>query len=68
MEKGKAIPDPKKQTPEEKESASLDRIMMNEASSYTIDPFNTNTYFGGKQKTKNHRQNFIMRLTKRKYP
>jgi hypothetical protein len=67
MEKGKAIPDPKKQTPEEKESASLDRIMMNEASSYTIDPFNPKNYFGGKQKTKNHRQNFIMRLTKRKY-
>jgi len=66
MEKEKVVPDPKKQTPEDKESASLDRKMMNEADSYEIDPFNS--YFGGKQKTKNHRQQFIMRLTKRKYP
>ena len=66
IEKGKVIPDPAKQSPEEKESASLDRKIMNEASSYTTDPFN-NTYFGGKQKTKNHRQHFIMRLTKKNY-
>ena len=66
IEKGKVIPDPAKQSPEEKESASLDRKIMNEASSYAIDPFN-NTYFGGKQKTKNHRQHFIMRLTKKNY-
>ena len=62
MEKGEVIPDPAKQTPEDKESALLDRKIMNESSSY-----DSNNYFGGKQKTKNHRQNFIMRLTKRKY-